>query len=68
MMGMKFTTRELGDIGIPVAKRVKAEGTNPISKHKRFVDGKVTMVNSYSPMSREIIRDELREAWVAKCV
>ncbi len=66
-MGMKFTTPELGEIGKPIAKRVNmTEQTDKPGKHKQFVDGHVTWVNTYSQKSQDVIRDELKKAWSAK--
>ena len=65
-MGMRFTTPELGVIGVPIAERVKMEQTDKPSKHRQFVDGHVTWVNTYSQKSKGVIQDELRTAWNAK--
>jgi hypothetical protein len=66
IMGYTFSTNELGAIGGPVAKRVREEGMESMSKHTRFVNGMIVRVNSYSEASREIINDELRKAWNKK--
>ena len=59
-------TPELGVIGAPIAERVKMEQTDKPSKHRQFVDGHVTWVNTYSQKSKGVIQDELRTAWNAK--
>jgi vacuolar-type H+-ATPase subunit I/STV1 len=66
IMGYTFSTNELGAIGGPVAKRVREEGVESMSKHTRFVNGMIVQVNSYSEASRDIINDELRKAWNKK--
>jgi len=60
-LGYKVSSKQLISIGKEVAKAYFHRYEDVPPKHEQLVDGRVTMVNSYTTRDKDLITDALRE-------